>query len=120
MIDLTDVLECDELGAEPMTCVRVTEAVTARGRADLTEQSLPFVGIVTIDAGAILERFPDYTYVSGSILVTTAFALRMDGNDVEADIVLWNGKRYAVNNIADYTRHGVNWAVCNPDGVINA
>jgi hypothetical protein len=119
MIDLDDVLDCEELGATTLQCVRVTETVNGKGRAVTTEATTDFGGIVTQDSGAILDRFPEYTYVKGSILVTTAFPLRMDGESVEADIILWNGKRYAVNQIADYLIHGVNWAVCNPDGVDN-
>lgn len=117
MIDLSDVLCDDELGAESLVRVRMTQTVNARGRAVNAEEQTPFNGIVTQDAGQILERTGDGSFVSGSILITTATPLRMAGEDYEADVVVWKKRRYAVNKLGDYQAHGFNWAVCNPDGI---
>lgn len=117
MIDLDDVLTDPELGAEALTRVRLDQTVSARGRAVNTETASGFTGIVTQDAGQILERVADGSYVSGSILVTTSTPLRMAGEAVEADLVVWKGTQYNVSKIGDYLAHGYNWAVCNPDGI---
>lgn len=116
MIDLSDALNDPELGAEGLTRIRFDQTVSARGRATNAETQLPFMGIVTMDAGAILERVDDGAYVTGSIMVTTETPLRAGDN--EADVVVRSdGKRYNVNKVGDYLHHGFNWAICNPDGV---
>jgi galactose-6-phosphate isomerase len=112
MIDFSDVLGDPELGAVDLVCMRSAQSVNTHGRAVNVENDLPFCGIVTQDKGAILNRIDASAYVSGSILVTTAFALVSD-----TDVVVWNGARYAVETIFDYGTHGVNWAICVPDGV---
>lgn len=117
MIDLDDVLNDPELGATELTLVRLDQTVSARGRAVNAESQGVFTGIVTQDAGAILERTADASYVTGSIMVTTSTALRVGDDSVEADVVIWQGKRYNVNKVGDYLLHGFNWVICNPDGL---
>lgn len=117
MIDFDDVLNDPELGAQTLSLLRVSQTVNGKGRAVNVETPTTICGIVTQDKGAILERVEGSSYITGSILVTTAAPLRALGDGIEADIIVWRGKRYAVNTVSDYTAHGVNWAVCNPDGL---
>lgn len=118
MIDLTDVLEDEELGAETLQLIRLDQTVSARGRAVNVEAApADFIGIVTQDAAQILERVPDGAFAAGAILVTTSTPLRMTSETSDADVIIWNGARYSVNKIGNYLRHGFNWAVCNPDGL---
>lgn len=118
MVDFDEVLNDSEMGAETLQCVRITQTASPRGRAVNAEAApVDFTGCVTEREGQILERLDAGSYVKGSILVTTAFPLRMAGPNVEADIVLRGGNRYNVNRIGEYLAHGFNWAVCNPDGI---
>lgn len=116
MIDMSDVLHDTELGAVALQRVRIDQDVNGNGRAVETETTSDFTGVVTQDAGAISRRVPDGQYTSGSIMVTTDYSLRMLGQDVDADRVIWNGGRYIVGAIAAYDVHGVYEAVCTPEG----
>lgn len=117
MIDFSDVLDDEEMGAESLYLVRIDAVVGTNGRSAPIETMTTISGIVTQDAGAIMERTDAATYVKGSILVTTATQLREAGAGVDADVIIRNGKRYVVSTLADYALHGFNWAVCVPDGV---
>lgn len=111
MIDLSDVLNDPELGAQTLTRLAVDLSVDGSGRAKNVETSTTITGIITQDKGAILERSENGAYVSGSIMVTSGYML------ADGDVVVWNGRRYNVNTVGDYLNHGFNWAICNPDGV---
>lgn len=117
MIDFSDVLDDEELGAQSLYLVRIDAVVGTNGRSTPIETMSTITGNVTQDAGAIMERTDAATYVKGSILVTTATALREAGAGVDADVIIWNGKRYVVSVLSDYTLHGFNWAVCVPEGI---
>lgn len=111
MIDFSEVLNDPEMGARTLELRQVVQTISDRGRAVNTETPSPFIGCVTMDKAAILERIADGEYVTGSILVTTATPIR------EGDIVVWLARRYVAMVVNDYLWHGVNWAVGVPDGV---
>lgn len=115
MIDFTDVLTDPELGARSLVCVRATQTLN-NGRAVNTTSSTGFTGIVTQDKGAIVARIADGTYVEGSIMVHTYFALQ---NKDEPDVIVdpRDGARYLVTSLGNYAEHGFNWAIAEPYGV---
>ena len=117
MIDFSDVLTDPELGAQPVRRLRVSVAIDDHGYGVRTETALDFTGAVTMDKASILELLADGSYVAGSILVHSMTDLRVEGADGDADILVWNGKRYKCAKIGNYTWHGFNWAVAEPDGV---
>jgi hypothetical protein len=117
MMDFDDVLNDPELGACELIRIRVDQLPAARGRSVNRETPYPFSGIVTQDKGAIMARAADGNYVDGSILVTSSCPLRMKGATVDADRVMYKGARYVVSTIADYSAHGVSFAVCEPLGI---
>lgn len=112
MSDFSELFDDEELGSEQLICVRSTDTVGDNGRTISQEKRTGFSAIVTMDKGAIVERVEESTYVAGSIMVTTAFPLRAEG-----DVVQRNNKRYVVETLGDYLQHGFNWAVCTPEGV---
>lgn len=120
MLDMWQYYTDPELGYEIIPVSRITSIVDNLGRNTETAVSQDVGVIVTQDTGAILERVAESSYVSGSILVTSGpFQFRAAETGVDADTLIWHGKKYSVNAISDYNNHGVNWAVCNPDGLDN-
>lgn len=117
MIDFTDVLTDPELGAQPVTLVRVNVAIDNHGRAQRTETQTPFLGAVTMDKGSILELLADGSFVPGSILVHTMLELRIEADGGDADILIWDGKRHKCARRGNYMWHGFNWVIAEPDGV---
>lgn len=120
MLDMWQYLADPELGYEVIQVSRITSVASDLGRNVETAVAQPVGVIVTQDTGAILERVAESAYVTGSILVTSGpFQFRAVGPGTDADTLIWHGKKYSVNAISDYNNHGVNWAVCNPDGLDN-
>jgi galactose-6-phosphate isomerase len=116
LLDMTDVLlDPDFLDTTPV-CTRQTQVDDGHGRVRNETVTLPFAGVVSMDAGAIIRRLPEGSYITGSIMIYTLFRLRLRGENVDADLVDWHGARYRVSNMGDYTGYGAGfvWAICEP------
>lgn len=107
LIDVTDIL-LDPDFADPITCVRAIQGVDSQGIASNYEDTdTVFYGVVTSDTGDILDRFDGGDRVKGNIIIHTMYRLRVGGEeDEQADIVEWQGKRYTVSNVNDYSHFG--------------
>lgn len=120
MIDLTDLIDDPELGAElDLVCVRGDQTVGGNGRAVDALTETPFAGIVTNVDGEVRENVETGSRAIGSILVHTGFALRAADDDLghDADIVKrGDGRQYTVTAVNNYIRGGVGFvaATCNP------
>lgn len=104
-LDVSSVL-FDPMFADQLTCLRQTETVGTDGMNNPTDARIPFSGVVTSNAGDVLDVIAEGTRVKGSITVHTVFRLRMSGDGIDADHVLYNGVEYIVDNINDYSRYG--------------
>lgn len=116
LLDVSDVLTDPDFTDATLVCARNTQTVGSNGRATDASQSIKFAGVVTMDKGAILNRVAEGSYVDGSILIHTKFLLRMNGANVDADVVTRKGKPFTVTAIGDYSDYGRGfvWAVCEP------
>lgn len=115
-LDMSDVLLDPDFLDTSLIYTRQRQIDIGHGRVRNEPTSGPFTGVVTMDAGSIMRRVPEGSYVTGSILIYTMERLRMKGEDVDADLVDWHGARYRVQNMGDYTAYGAGfiWAVCEP------
>lgn len=116
LLDMTDVLLDPDFLDTTLVYTRQTQVDIGHGRVRDDQVAAPFAGVVSMDAGAILNRLPEGSYVSGSILIYTLTRLRMKGTGVDADLVDWHGARYRVTNMGDYSGYGAGfvWAICEP------
>lgn len=112
-LDLSDVVNDPDL-AEPfgLTRIRRVQAVGNDGIAVDTEVSDAFQGVVTAGKGDTLARTPDGSRAAGNMTVTSSFDLVPNDGDQDADIVVWQGRRYVVQSIADYRNFGYIQAYC--------
>lgn len=118
-LDVSDAFDPDFM--DSMTAYRRAQTVGDNGRATVDESSVPFDGVVCNDTGDTLQRGSDAARVAASINITTPFALRIAGDDNDADVVEWDGRRYTVVTLADYGRFGAGFCtaacrVINPAG----
>ena len=116
LLDMTDVLlDPDFLDTTP-TYTRQTQVDAGHGRVTNDQTVLPFAGVFTMDAGSIMRRVPEGSYVTGSILIYTLLQLRVAGDDVDADLVTWHGAVYRVTHRGDYTGYGQGfvWVIAEP------
>lgn len=116
LLDMTDVLLDPDFLDSTLVRTMQTQVDVGHGRVRNATATSPFSGVVSMDAGAIMERVAEGEYVKGSMLIYTIERLRMKGEDVDADLVDWHGTRYRVTNTGDYTGYGQGfiWAICEP------
>lgn len=104
-LDVSDVL-LDPDFFDTLVCTRNVQTVGDDGMATNTSTDTPFIGVVTSDSGDILTRMETGSRVKGSILVCTKFRLVESAPGVDADIVTWDGSRYTVTTVNNYSRYG--------------
>lgn len=111
-IDVSDLLLDSFIAGEELTILRRTEVVGANGVPAITEVEVapkPF-GSVQPSGDNSLVREDAFQQQAKSIRVITSFRLRGEardgGQDFQPDIVVWNGSRFLVRTIEDYSRYG--------------
>jgi hypothetical protein len=111
LLDVTSVL-LDPDFAEPVTVLRRRENNNDYGEVEISEERIPVIGVVT-SGGSPLERRPDGQIWPYAITVHTIFRLIGPSRDgdrpaghYQPDVVLWNGARYLVHRLSDYSNFG--------------
>ena len=105
-LDVTRVLSNPRF-ADAATVTRTTVAVGPQtGRTVETTTETAISVVVTSDKGRNLQRNPEAAISTGSILMHSTFRFTEGGEGLDADIVTWNGRRYTVVTVDDYSRYG--------------
>ena len=105
-LDVSSVL-ADPMFADAATVSRTVVTVdeqTGRSVEAATQTAISVV--VTSDKGRNLQRNPEAAISTGSILMHSTFRFTEGGEGLDADIVTWNGRRYTVVTVDDYSRYG--------------
>lgn len=117
-LDLTDVVTDpifqDETGT--LFLVQVTDAVNDQGLAVDTEVTVPLQGSVQAGGGSRLVRdLESGDMVQDTIQVFTLTQLLPGVGDRKADVVQWQGRRYVVQSVQDWSSWGGGWvnATCS-------
>ncbi|MGO4171559.1 hypothetical protein [Bosea sp. TAF32] len=114
LLDVSDVLSDPDF-ADGATITRTVVTVDPEtGRTIETPTTTPISVVVTSDKGRNLQRNPEAALSEGSIIVHTTFTLTEGGNGVDADIIDWNGRKWTVVTVDDYSRYGAGFtcAMC--------
>ncbi|OYW34856.1 MAG: hypothetical protein B7Z41_00805 [Rhizobiales bacterium 12-66-7] len=117
LLDVSDVLS-DPMFAQDAGAIvlyRSTLSVGANGRGTRTTTTKVIPGVVTADTGDILDRTPDGQRIKGSITVHTTYALTDGDGNTDADEIQWNGRRYIVSAVNDYTTYGAGYVCATCD-----
>lgn len=105
-LDVSEILDDPEF-ADTATVYR--NAVTVdpvTGRTTVTTTSTAILCVVTSDKGRNLQRNPRAALSEGSIIVHSTFTFTEGGNGVDADELDWNGRKWTVVVVDDYSRYG--------------
>jgi len=113
-IDVTELL-LDPDFVSSLVCERNATTVGSNGRASQTTTNISFIGVVTSDKGAMLQRIAAGERIEDSISIITKFGLRVGGVGYTADVVQFNGKRYTVAMINDYSHMGAGFIEATAD-----
>lgn len=109
-LDVTDVLR-DPAFKDVIDVIRNTSVVDDHGFNVVTPKTYRNVSAVVTQAGGdVLRRQIAGERIEGNISVYTMFRLT-DGrdfanNDLTADIVIYDGNKYTVTSVKDYSRWG--------------
>jgi hypothetical protein len=105
-LDVSRVLLDPRFCDASLQCERYAAGVDAQGRGTTTQTLVGFAGVVTSDKGERLQRNAVGEHATNFISVITRFQLRDAGTGATADVVRWNGKRYTVIQVNDYSTYG--------------
>lgn len=105
-LDVSSVLTDPLFADRSLKCIRQKQTIGDDGLAVNTTQTIAFIGVVTAASGTVLEREAEGSRVSGSISVITRHLLVDGKNGLAADEVQYNGRRYVVSDVQDYSRYG--------------
>lgn len=105
LLDVSAVLN-DPLFASPLTLIRSTGAVDDGGLASVTEVASTISGVVEADPSGMLRLTADAAMAAGAITVHTTAPLRTVTDEGPADMLVWQGRRYTVVNVSDWSQYG--------------
>jgi hypothetical protein len=113
-LNVTNVLKDPRFMDKNIICIRKTQIVNEKGRAENKECKTKFSGVVTSNDGTNINRRPDGSLVSGAINIVTRFNLVAGKDGRDSDEICWHGKHYFVNSVDDYSHFGKGFiqAVC--------
>lgn len=111
-MDVSDCLTDPDFCDRTLVCERNALSTDNSGRGALSTEFFPFSGVVTSDKGELLQRGAVGEHATDNISVITRFNLRDAGIAATADVVQWNGKRYTVTKVNDYSTYGVGFVEC--------
>jgi hypothetical protein len=107
-VDITDLL-ADSDFVDPVTLIHRTPHVNEYGENRLKEQGFSIVGSVQPIDGETLARLPDALRVADIMHFWIRGRIVADGSAQYPDILVHNGKRYAVQILFDWTSWGDGW-----------
>lgn len=114
-IDVSELLTDPDF-AQAFKVERRTEGVNDKGRADVFATKLDAIGAV-LPMPAPVNRQPAEQNLPKWIAVYTGFALRGPASGYQPDFVLWNGDRYIVDDVQDWTEYGAGFVMATCSSV---
>ena len=115
LLDVSEVLLDPDFCDITLKCERNAIATDNSGRGVLSTSVTRFAGVVTSDKGELLQRGAVGEHATDNVSVITRFRLQDAGPGRTADVVQWNGKRYTVSKVNDYSTYGIGFieAICD-------
>jgi hypothetical protein len=105
-LDVTDVLTDPDFCDDSLICKRNTQTTDADGFTSNATESIPFVGVVTVDRSLEARRMEAGQSIDGAIFIATQFRLTQGQPGIDADVVTYNGRDYRVTFVDPYVRYG--------------
>lgn len=106
LLDVSEVL-LDPDFTNVVTLIKRTATVNEHGETVLAETPCHISAVVQGDNPEVLERLPQGARLSDIITVYTRADLEAESEGGYADVVVWRGKRYQVQDVAeDFMNYG--------------
>jgi hypothetical protein len=107
-IDVTDVLADPDM-VDPVVLTHRIPTVDNYGSNQLTEEAVNTFGSVQSVSGKTLARLPDEYRVANVMSFWIRGKIIADGKNRYPDLICFNGERYAVQAVFDWTNWGAGW-----------
>ena len=105
-LDVTEVLRSPEFMDSSLVVTRRYQTTNVHGRAENTEESANFSGVVTVDRSLQAMRAAQGNAIAGTILVVTRERLTEGQAGRDGDIVTYQNRDYLVTHTDPYTAYG--------------
>lgn len=110
LLDVSDILDDPDF-VDSVTLCRSAVVTGENGRSTATRIETTIIGVVTQGGGDDLDRTGDAQKIKGSITVHTVSELSAGSPTAAPDEVVWQGRRYIVDSVADWSNLGAGyWA----------
>lgn len=106
LLDVSDILSDPDFADSVVVTRSTVTTDPLTGRTTTVQTETPISAVVTSDMGRNLQRNPEASISTGSILMHSVFRFTEGGDGLDADTVTWNGRRYTVVTVDDYSRYG--------------
>ncbi|BDS24910.1 hypothetical protein KAM576c_15290 [Enterobacter asburiae] len=112
LLDVSEVLLDPDFMDTTLICHRQIQTVDADNFPTNSQQDIPFSGVVTVDRSLEAKRIAAGQTIGGAILIVTGFRLTQGQvatgttEDLDADVVTYNGRNYRVTFVDPYTSYG--------------
>jgi hypothetical protein len=106
MLDMSAAL-CNPFTIDQFNVIRRAETIGDNGRSVLTPEPIQGVyGVVSPEKVKEIHRRDDGSLPDAVIGIVTKFALLNNSQGLQADVVLWHGNQWLVEEIMDYSSWG--------------
>lgn len=106
-LDVTDVLSDPDFCDTSLICYRSVQIRDEDNFVTNRPQEISFSGVVTVDRALEAKRMAAGQCISGAILIITSFRLTQGQSGLDADVVIYQGRKYRVTFVDPYTSYGV-------------
>lgn len=114
-LDVSEVLD-DPLFQDVFDWTVTTITVVDNGRPETTTTVFPdTVGVVQMDRGRNRDLLAEGAAIIGSIEIHTRARLSAGNDTKAADGILWDGNRYLVTHVDNYSRYGAGYICAHAD-----
>lgn len=107
-VDVSSILADPEM-VDPIVHIHRKSWVNEYGENVLTEQGFPTYGSVQPASGKTLMRLPELYRVVNVMSFWLRGKIITDGSSKYPDLLVFNGQRYAVQVVFDWTNWGDGW-----------
>lgn len=107
-VDVTDLL-VDPTFTDSISIINRTPTVNAFGENSLAEVTVNTIGVVQPATGKTIQRLPEALRVANISSFWVRGTIVADGTSEYPDLLVFNGKRYQVQSVNDWTNWGGGW-----------
>lgn len=109
LIDVSELL-VDPDFVDVAYLIQRTPTVSSFGENSLSEESSKTVASVQPASGKVIQRLPEALRVANLKSFWIKGTIVADGSSAYPDIISFQGKRYQVQTVFDWTNWGAGWA----------